>query len=315
MPDEKRLIYVAGHNIVIYNADEGTQQFVSGSENATQINYVTLSPSGRYLAYCERAEPRAQVTVYEIPAKKKRKTLPEPGMETLNAIECKAFLSCAFSSATEDAHLVTLARDNDWYAIVWQWDTNKMLLNIPLNVVDPHIDPLTFQISLQKVGQDFACVVTGSYTYKYIKITADLKSNDEMHSQLLPHGRDEVSQEYTSHAWAKDTVQLIVTTANGDILVCAMSGEFLILIPDSPRGCRIDSICPHSQGVIFGGADGMIWLYNSSENEHVVYALAQRPVSSANRDCPPAIQIEPASITQMAISPEEDILYYIDRNN
>ena len=55
MSEEKKLIYIAGHNIVIYNAEDGTQQFVPGSDNATEINYVTLSPSGRYLAYCERA--------------------------------------------------------------------------------------------------------------------------------------------------------------------------------------------------------------------------------------------------------------------
>ena len=83
MSEEKKLIYIAGHNIVIYNAEDGTQQFVPGSDNATEINYVTLSPSGRYLAYCERAEPRAQVCIYEIQAKKKRKTLPEPEMENL----------------------------------------------------------------------------------------------------------------------------------------------------------------------------------------------------------------------------------------
>lgn len=83
MQEEKRLIYVAGHNIIIYNVEEKTQQFISGSENATEINYVTLSTSGNYLAYCERAEPRAQVTIYEIHSKKKRKTLPEPEMENL----------------------------------------------------------------------------------------------------------------------------------------------------------------------------------------------------------------------------------------
>jgi len=59
MQEEKRLIYVAGHNIIIYNVEDKTQQFISGSENATEINYVTLSTSGNYLAYCERAEPRA----------------------------------------------------------------------------------------------------------------------------------------------------------------------------------------------------------------------------------------------------------------
>ena len=97
--EEKKLVYVTGHNIVVYNTDEGTQQFIPGSENADEINFITLSPSGRFIAYCERAEPRAQVTVYEIVSRKKRKTLPEPEMDV--SIQCKEFLGCAFSPTTE----------------------------------------------------------------------------------------------------------------------------------------------------------------------------------------------------------------------
>ena len=205
MQEEKRLIYVAGHNIIIYNVEEKTQQFISGSENATEINYVTLSTSGNYLAYCERAEPRAQVTIYEIHSKKKRKTLPEPEMENLQ-IECKEFLSCAFSPTTERQHLITLVGENDWCAILWQWDQFKMLAKIDLNVVDPHYEISTFQISLAQIMSDMVCVVTGTSTYKYMKIEDNFRNIREMHSQLMPHGRDDISQNYTSHAWAKDTV-------------------------------------------------------------------------------------------------------------
>ena len=146
MHEEKKLIYVAGHNIVVYNTDEQTQSFIPGSENATEINFITLSPTGRYIAYCERAEPRAQVTVYELANRKKRKTLPEPEMENLS-IECREFLGCAFSPTTEKQHMVTLSGEGDWCAILWQWDQFKMLAKVDLNVVDP-VEPETFQISL-----------------------------------------------------------------------------------------------------------------------------------------------------------------------
>ena len=144
--DDRFLIYVAGHNIVVYNLDDGSQQFIPGSENATQINFVAKSMSGRYIAYCERAQPHAQVTVYEVLAKKKRKTLPEPDMENLS-IECREFLGCAFSPTTEQSHLITLSGEPDWQAILWQWDQFKMLAKIDLNIVDP-VETSTFQISL-----------------------------------------------------------------------------------------------------------------------------------------------------------------------
>lgn len=100
MHDERFLIYVAGHNIVVFNTEDGSQAFIPGSENATAINYLASSPSGRYIAYCEKAQPHAQVTIYEVLAKKKRKTLPEPDMENLS-IDCREFLGCAFSPSTE----------------------------------------------------------------------------------------------------------------------------------------------------------------------------------------------------------------------
>lgn len=83
MYNERSLIYVAGHNIVVYNTDDGRQSFIPGSENAIAINFVTISVSGRYMAYCERAEPHAQVTIYDLAVHKKLKTLPEADMENL----------------------------------------------------------------------------------------------------------------------------------------------------------------------------------------------------------------------------------------
>lgn len=88
MHEEKQLVYVAGHNVIIYNMDECQQQFIPGSENIDEINFITLSPSGRYIALCERENqqkenPRGQVTIYEIAARKKRKTLPDWDAENL----------------------------------------------------------------------------------------------------------------------------------------------------------------------------------------------------------------------------------------
>ncbi len=60
MHEEKKLVYLAGHNIIIYDLDEtSNMQFIAGSSNADEINHIVLSPTGRFIAYCERANPRA----------------------------------------------------------------------------------------------------------------------------------------------------------------------------------------------------------------------------------------------------------------
>jgi hypothetical protein len=57
--DDKKLLYVAGHNVIIFNPEEISQQFIPGSEGTECINFITLSPAKKFLAICERGEVRA----------------------------------------------------------------------------------------------------------------------------------------------------------------------------------------------------------------------------------------------------------------
>jgi hypothetical protein len=43
LPDERSLMYVAGHNVVFYNMEEKQQTFVPGTEGSLGINYITVS--------------------------------------------------------------------------------------------------------------------------------------------------------------------------------------------------------------------------------------------------------------------------------
>jgi len=229
--EEKKLVYVAGHNVIVYDLEEGTQQFIPGSANADEINYIAMSPSGRLVALCERAQPRSQVTIFDVPTRQRKKTLPEFEMENL-PFECKEFLSCAFSPVDEKHNLVTLCGEGDWCVIMWQWDTFKMLSKFDLNVVSPS-ETKTFQISMAQIMQDQVIVVTGSKTFSYLKLEENMRSIVQVHGELDTR---QASDEYTCHTWAKDSVQLVIGTAEGEILVANMRGEFVICVPTSPFG-------------------------------------------------------------------------------
>lgn len=204
---------------------------------------------------CEKAkEGRAQVTIVDIASKRKKKTLPEPEMDNLS-IECNEFLSCTFSPTLEKEHLVTLSGEGDWCAILWKWDALKILAKVDFSIVDP-VEPRSFQISLHPV-MGLACVVTGTNTYQFMKVEENFRSFNVVHSELQT-GRSDISTDYTCHCWAKDTTQLVVATAVGDILVCNMNGEFVIQVPDSPSlrvqdGIRIDTMVPYLRGLILAG--------------------------------------------------------------
>jgi cilia- and flagella-associated protein 57 len=57
--EEKKLLYVVGHNVVIYNIDEKSQHFIPGTEGTEGINAISVSQNARYLAVCERGVERA----------------------------------------------------------------------------------------------------------------------------------------------------------------------------------------------------------------------------------------------------------------
>lgn len=54
--DESTLVYVAGHNVVVQDIDEGKQRFINGSERSTSITAVALCPSARIVALAEDGE-------------------------------------------------------------------------------------------------------------------------------------------------------------------------------------------------------------------------------------------------------------------
>ena len=51
--DQATIVYVAGHNIVIYNILEGKQRFIHGSDLSVSITAMTVCPSARFVALAE----------------------------------------------------------------------------------------------------------------------------------------------------------------------------------------------------------------------------------------------------------------------
>ena len=99
--EEKKLIYVAGHNIVIYNTDEQTQSFIPGSPKSEAINYIALSATSKYLAICERGQDRAMCTIIDVVQRRAKKTIPDVDVMENIPYQSKEFISAAFSVKNE----------------------------------------------------------------------------------------------------------------------------------------------------------------------------------------------------------------------
>jgi hypothetical protein len=75
--DESRVIYPAGHNVIIYDTENKSQKFIHGSDNTLGISAICVSPCKRFLAVAEQAE-RGIVVVYDLKTLKKKKVLSTP---------------------------------------------------------------------------------------------------------------------------------------------------------------------------------------------------------------------------------------------
>lgn len=120
--DDQRVIYPAGHNVVIYNVDEKTQSYIPGKnlknlmkfvqigiDGSEGITAMTVSPSRKHLAVCERAE-RAICVIYDISGLAQNPPIPPKRKKILSSSDysAKEFICVAFAPTAEKSMLATL---------------------------------------------------------------------------------------------------------------------------------------------------------------------------------------------------------------
>lgn len=73
--DDETIVYIVGHNVVLYNKTEKKQRFIYGSEASDGMSSFAVSPGKRYIAVAEKGERGAQVNVFDLKSYRKRKNL------------------------------------------------------------------------------------------------------------------------------------------------------------------------------------------------------------------------------------------------
>ena len=130
--DDKKLLYVAGHNVVVYAPDERSQVFIPGTEGVQNISAVAVSNKAHLLAVCERTYKIALCSLYNLQTRKKVRVIPEVEHEA--DYKAKEFLDVAFCPKDPNRYLVTLAGRPDWCVHLWQHDMFKCHTRINLNL-------------------------------------------------------------------------------------------------------------------------------------------------------------------------------------
>jgi hypothetical protein len=132
MVDDSKVMYVAGHNVVIYSPEEQSQQFISGTEGVEEITAIAVSKKAHLLAICERGDSKAICSIFHLHSRKKQRVIPESDNDV--SYRAKEFLGAAFCPKNPERYLVTLAGEPDWCVHLWQHDMFKCLARIDLSI-------------------------------------------------------------------------------------------------------------------------------------------------------------------------------------
>lgn len=187
------------------------------------------------------------------------------------------------------------------------------MAQVPVGLSIPaSVKPRVFQLSFNP--NDFngdSFLLTGPCnTYKYIKKDIDLNLNIE-HTQIneMDQGR-KISNNFTCHAWSKDTGHLLVCTDDGEMIVCENSGQYKAFILDSPIGGSIESVVSLDKGFLVA-VGAHFYIYRTSNVDE------RAPLKIHGEKCNLQIDEEHKHLALsnvikcMAINAKENLVYVI----
>eukprot|EP00357_Protocruzia_adherens_P031581 CAMPEP_0115039386 /NCGR_PEP_ID=MMETSP0216-20121206/43998_1 /TAXON_ID=223996 /ORGANISM="Protocruzia adherens, Strain Boccale" /LENGTH=1374 /DNA_ID=CAMNT_0002420017 /DNA_START=19 /DNA_END=4143 /DNA_ORIENTATION=- len=294
---DTKLCYIAGHQLVVYSAEEQkSQQFFPGLEGSLGITAMAIHPNKKQVAVAEKAE-RAVVIVHNIETQKK-KVLALNGSES----SAQEISSMAFAPFADKNYLVTLMAA-ECLVVYWQWDKQRVIAHTKIQGVSTmneiSINPLDHSSIL--------CVGNGS-----VKYFRQIENGMKLLNNVMNKKDQNTSNNYTCHAFLSDG-KIIVGTEAGELLLLDNSGEYKQCLSSSPfDGWGIECIVPWSKGFIVGGDNATLYIYErNTEDPKNPYQRVMRSlqVKTANNN-----PID-AKIKGISISPSEDMIVCTLENN
>eukprot|EP00501_MAST-03F_sp_TOSAG23-6_P000811 GSMAST32.ASY1.ANO1.841.1 assembled CDS len=244
--DENTIIYPCGHGVVLLNMETKAQHIFSSSEETSDITALSLSPNKRFLAVAESTE-FATVSIYDIEKKRKRRELSLPDSETV--------VSMCFSP--DGKQLLTQGGPPKWTAVLWVWDKMKPLMSTSTN---SETFKTIYNVSFQPEDNSVICC-SGNGVLKFFRIV------DNSFKPLANGLKKRDPQNFLAHAFVGQN-KLVASTDSGNIVLFE-DYEWTIVLPSSPSdGNSIDSIIPFSKGFLCGCNEGLLRVYERSDEEN-----------------------------------------------
>lgn len=245
--DDDVVVYPAGHNVVLYNAEEKVQKILNGSDTSEAITAMAVCPSKRFIAVAEKSE-RGIVNIFDLKTLKKRKVLTASNSSSTH------YVDMAFSS--DNQLMLTMTAGPNWMLSCWNWSKAKILASVSCAPADgssvkhQQVTKCTFSI----LDPSVVCC-TGDQYLKFFRIV------DQVFRPMPPTRLEMVN--FRCHVWIPQKEdQILIGTIKGDLLLF-QAGEFKCRLSTSPGGDRsVEHIAVTGKGFICGCDDASLHFYD-----------------------------------------------------
>ncbi|CAH8529883.1 unnamed protein product [Dicrocoelium dendriticum] len=190
--DEQTVVYPCGSNLVLFNTEQKSQKFIAGLDKSLGMTAMAISPNRRYVALAEKAVDRPVITVYDLSALRKKKTISS------NEVHSNEFVSIAFSP--DSKYLAAQGSQPDWTLVYWAWEKAKQLAALRTSMGNQ-----IRQISFNPRDSTQLCVI-GMDIFRLYRYGEN---------NLKPHGLIKVEpQNFLCHTWVSED-KIVVGTEDG----------------------------------------------------------------------------------------------------
>ncbi|KAI9207648.1 WD40-repeat-containing domain protein, partial [Polychytrium aggregatum] len=306
--DEQTVIYPAGSNLIIYNAENKSQRFITMTEHCESITSLCISNTRRYCAVAERSTvEKPQVVIYDLHTLRRKKVLV-PSSE----IESKEYVALAFSSDAK--FIITQTGAPDWMMYFWLWEKGKLMASFrttqdkptsnlppPTGFKDRDAGGTINQVSFNPLDSNQICTI-GNGVFRLYRYQ-DGGCKQLSFSKFEPRN-------FTSHAWICDD-RLVVGSEDGRLLIFESTGELKIEIvysngtTNAPK--QIYGIVAYLKGFIVAGEGGFMSVYEKEDPGlagQVSAAAIAKELFRKTREY--SLPFDNVRVLTLAISPSED---------
>lgn len=249
--DDTTVVYPCGHNLVKYNTETRTQEFVPGTPGSLGFTAMATYTAGsgskkQYTAFAEMGE-RPTITVYDW-----GKSVRKRHINNLGDVGSALFTSMSFSG--DGKFLIVQGGPPEWLLIYLAWDKAKVVATVKSsNTAGSDIH----QADCNPMDPTVVCV-SGDHVLKLFRVADNT-------FKPLPMNLKRDPQTYLCHSWLTDD-RMVVCTDSGEILLFEGNEFRTVLITSPSDGNSIDSVTAFSKGFICGCDDSVLRVYERSED-------------------------------------------------